>query len=278
MKKYSSLLGVILLLIIYACSSNIEKYPGQNFIMPTVKLQPRLLYPKVAQENGYTGNTKVIIAVTKEGLVDSVFVFRSSGYELLDEAAKEYCNQLLFNPATRNGNPVSSKIAWEIKFNIADVNIDANSYLFDIQRLYRNISSTTNIQERKFLESEILKKHNEFITNMKDALGFNVVLEKVLLPEVANEWKNKWDSWPLSFLLYHDFLKRFSDYDSAAVVKKLMAKALQFDLSYIENTPNKSIYDANAKEKIIYLIKDFMSKNYPELGLGDFTAARNIKS
>lgn len=277
MKTKNIIVGMLMLFVIAACSS-VEKITEQSYTPPSVKIQPRLLYPRYAQESGYMGVAKVIVSISKTGEVEKVQVYKTSGYDMLDKAAEDYCKQLVFNPAVRNGNSVSAKITWQIDFNISDYNMDASSYMFHIQKLYSSFSRASTIIEKKQLENEILERHNRFVQEMKDALSFNYVLGKVVLPEIYDEWKNQWDSWPLSFLLYHDFMKRFEDYDSLTVVKSLMIKALQFDLQYIENTFDHDLRSQNGKGKIINLIKNFMKKNYPDINLDDNKISLRIES
>jgi len=277
MKTKNIIVGMLILFVTAACSS-VDQFTGQSYTPPSVKIQPRLLYPKYAQENGYTGVAKVIVSISKEGEVEKVQVYKTSGYDILDKAAEDYCKQLVFNPAVRSGNNVSAKITWQIDFNISDYNMDASSYMFHIQKLYGSYARTSDIAEKKQLENEILKRHNQFVMDMKDALSFNYILGKVVLPEIYNEWKNQWDSWPLSFLLYHDFMQRFNDYDSLLVVKSLMIKALQFDLQYIENTVDHNLRSQNGKEKIINLIKNFVKENYPDINLDENKISVHIES
>jgi TonB family protein len=277
MRTKNIIVGMLMLFIIAACSS-VEKITEQSYTPPSVKIQPRLLYPKYAQENGYTGIAKAIVSISKTGEVEKVQVYKSSGYDILDKAAEDYCKQLTFNPAIRNGNNVSAKITWQIDFNISDYNMDANSYMFQIQKLYGSYARTSDAAEKKHLESEILARHNQFVMDMKDALSFNYVLGKVVSSEIFDEWKNKWDSWPLSFLIYHDFMQRFNDYDSLLVVKSLMIKALQFDLEYIENSTDHNLRSQNGKERIINFIKNFVKKNYPDINLDDKKISMHVES
>lgn len=265
MKTKNVISYLIMVILFSACSHEIEKITENSFVPPTVKTQPRLLYPKDAQERGYTGSVKIIFTVLDNGAVDKASVVKSTGYEMLDVAALDYCKQIIFIPAVRNGKNVSSRIVWDINFNISDVNIEANSYLMEIEHLYRSIKYAITDDEKKQTQKQILRLHNEFVNNMKDAIGFNLVLKRVLLPEVIDEWKNVWDSWPLSFLLYHDFIQRFNDYENIEDVKMKMSNALVFDINYIEKT--KSIDSESQKEKELLLgkINDFILKKYPDI-------------
>lgn len=273
---------ILLVFICAGCGHKVEKME-EGFIPPAVLKQPRLLYPKIAQEKAIEGNTTVIISITKTGKVDNVYIIKSSGYKILDSAAVEYCKSIVFSPAKRNGIPVNSRIEWELKFNISDQNWEVDNYLQEIANLYRKILliGTSNNVEKNYrieIEREILNKHNEFVQNYGDALNFNFILKQVILPEISKEWQNYWDGWPLSFLLYHDFIKRFQDYDSLPKVRTLLINSLKLDIQYIKNTPAYDIKTQREKDKILNKIKLFISSNYPDIILKELGLDAKINS
>lgn len=275
MKKFFICMLILFSFLFSACSSKVEKTPAAGYEPPTLLKQPRLYYPKTAQENAIWGSTKLILSITKDGIVSDVFVIKSSGHSILDSAAVNYCKNLLFNPAKRNGKPVNSKIEWVIKFNIAEQNWKVDNYLLELSKLYNRIQQISP-EYRIDVEREILKKHNEFIQNFSDALNFNKVLKQIISPEITKEWEKDWDGWPLSFLLYHDFIVRFSDYDSLPKVKNMMINNLKTDIQYIKNTPSLDIKMEKEKDKILNKIKIFISKYYPEINLNELNFGFNF--
>jgi TonB family protein len=276
MKTLFNTIIILVMLFGWGCSQHLEKQDG-NYTPPVVKNQPRLIYPKIAQENFYSGNSKVILLISKSGEVDKVYVAKTSGYNELDDAALNYCKSLTFTPATRNGKPVDTRIEWEIKFNFTDRNLEARDYLREFYLLLGRLHYS-NSDERISIEREILQKHNEFIQNMKDGLNFNIIMEQVISPSLRKEWEEDWDAFPLSFLLYHDFITRFKDYDSLAAVKQLMYNALKFDIQYIKNTPANSNETQSEKQNILRKIKNFISKEYPDIVLDELGLDNKIDS
>ena len=274
MKTLLSKIIILLVMFGWGCSQHIEKQE-QNYTPPVAKNQPRLIYPKIAQENFYSGNSKVILLISKTGTVDKVYVAKTSGYDVLDNAAMDYCRSLIFNPAIRNREPVEARIEWEIKFNFTDRNMEARNYLREYYILLGKLNYSSS-DERILIEREILQKHNEFIQNMKDGLNFNIIMAQVVSPALIEEWEKDWDAFPLSFLLYHDFITRFKDYDSLAAVKKQMYNALKFDIHYIKNTPSNSVKNQYEKQNILNKIKNFISKEYPDIVLDELGSDKNI--
>ena len=264
MKKYINILLIMFVMFFFSCAHNVDQSEYPNYTPPSVKYKPRLLYPVSAQENEYTGNTKVMIMISKEGTADKVELTRSSGFNVLDNAALIFCRNMLFNPAIRNGKPVNSKMEWEIKFNFYEQPWDVNKYVQEVQNMYREYSYSSNYI-RNILLHKILTDHNEFIHNMKDGLNFNFYIEKVISSDLAAKWKKDWNAWPLSFLLYQDFIERFPDYDSLKNVKKQLSSALKIDIQYIKNMPVNSSKTREEKDYILYRINQFIKNNYPDM-------------
>jgi TonB family protein len=251
-----------------ACAHNIERIEEQNYVPAVLKSQPRIIYPMDAQEKSFSGSARMIISISDVGTVGKVFLEKSSGYEILDNAAIEYCKNLVFVPAKVNDKPVYSRLRWEFKFNISGLDESAKKYIYEIKNLYNALGHSSS-SERKIIEQEILMKHNNFVEKMTDALNFNSTSEQVILPEISAEWKKDWNNWPLSFLLYYDFLVRFPEYDNQASVKTQLVKSIKYDIQYIRNTPDLNSDVKTGKENILMRIKSFISNHYPDITLDD---------
>jgi len=269
MKRNSTLSLFLLLLFTFACGHNVEKVDQQNFIPASLKNQPRIIYPKDAQESSYSGITRMILSISNVGTVEKVFLEKSSGYEILDKAAIDYCKNLVFIPAKLENKTVYSRLRWEIKFNISGQGLSTNRYINEIKDLYISLIQSAS-KEKNRIEREILMKHNDFVNNMTDALNFNTASEQVILPEISEEWKKDWNKWPLSFLLYHDFLVRFPEYDSISSVKTQLLNSLKYDIQYIKNSPDINSEIINEKENILLRIKSFISSHYPDIIIDNF--------
>ncbi len=264
MKTQTNLIIIIFSLLLFSCAHNFEFLKEQNYTPPSIKYQPRLMYPKNAHEESSSGVAKVVLLVSTDGTVEEVKLSESTGSDILDETSLEYCKSLIFNPAVRNNKPVKAKIEWGVQFAILDQVWDPYFYVNRIEYLYHQLELVEN-GESRVIQKEIINAHNKFVQNMTDALNFNIFMERVILTEVSDEWKNDWNAWPISFLLYHDFLTRFKDYDSVGVVKKQLQNALNFDLNYIRNTKITDIIEEQKKQVLIDKIKSFISSHYPDI-------------
>ena len=79
---------------------------------------PRPRYPPSARRNRVQGRVLLAVVVTTSGRAGSVRIRRSSGYQLLDQAALKTVKRWRFRPATRNGKPVSARVIVPITFKL----------------------------------------------------------------------------------------------------------------------------------------------------------------
>jgi TonB family protein len=268
---------LVLLFVCLSCTNQLEKNAVANYTPPIIEYQPRFLYPKTAQENFYYGNSKVVMSINNQGIVKKAEIINSSGYSVLDSAAIDYCMNLIFKPAMRGNKPSSAKVEWEIKFNFSEKDMFSGQYISKMKKLLNKVE-TAQPAEKKQLIEEILINHDKFIQQVSDASSFNSTIAKILMPEIVTQWSKEWNSWPLSFLLYFDFIKRFPDFENINEVKKKLAAALDYDIKYIKSTHPDNLYSKSEKEKILWKIKSFLNENYPEYQLNIFNRGALINS
>jgi len=80
--------------------------------------QASIAYPLRARRRGLEGVVELRILVDRAGAVVRVVVERSSGHELLDDAARAGVARWRFHPARRDGEPVAFWIRRVIRFRL----------------------------------------------------------------------------------------------------------------------------------------------------------------
>lgn len=68
---------------------------------------PKPYYPSISRKLGEQGKVLLKACVNEVGGLDSVLIAQSSGYDRLDNVAKETVQKWRFVPAKKNGTPVS---------------------------------------------------------------------------------------------------------------------------------------------------------------------------
>ena len=262
MKKNINLVFLVLVLFSMGCANYFQG--NEDYTLPTLKEEPRLFYPMDALQNSYSGTPRVVLFISKTGKVDKVQLLKSSGFGVLDSAAIDYSKNFIFNPAERNGQPVDSRMAMDIKFVFSNQTWNADRYVSEVKDLYDQLASAVPA-DRNDIETEIFEKHNEFNNKMKDLTTFNQYIGMVISQNLNAEWKNDWDSYPLSFLLYHDFIQRFPDYYKLNDVKKKLQNALKYNIQYINSTQVNDRVSKIEKNILLSKIKNLVKTDYPDM-------------
>jgi TonB family protein len=73
----------------------------------------RPVYPPEAMRNQWTGVVRLRFSVSSSGEVTGAEVLKSSGYEVLDHAAKQALSECPFKPAVEDGVAIDSNATLE---------------------------------------------------------------------------------------------------------------------------------------------------------------------
>jgi protein TonB len=83
---------------------------------PLGKIEP--VYPPLSRKLGEEGEAVLALAIDESGRVTEALVEKSSGYERLDEAAKQALLAASFEPARKNGVALASRKNLRIEFRL----------------------------------------------------------------------------------------------------------------------------------------------------------------
>jgi protein TonB len=86
--------------------------------LPRYGSNPKPPYPEAARKRGYEGEVILSVLVLKDGSPGRVRVARSSGYSLLDNAARDAVAQWKFVPARAGEEPVEMEVEVPILFRL----------------------------------------------------------------------------------------------------------------------------------------------------------------
>lgn len=85
---------------------------------PRQKYAPHPQYPRLARKNGWEGTIVLYIEVLKNGTIGRIELDRSTGYQILDEAAIKTVKHWRYVPALAGDNPVTCWLKTPIRFQL----------------------------------------------------------------------------------------------------------------------------------------------------------------
>jgi len=100
-------------------SQNLGRGPYQpdGLTQPRATYQPEAEFSEEARKKKIEGVVTISLLVTADGLPTDLKVVKSVGYGL-DEKALEAVSRYRFNPATRDGSPVATRITVQVNFRL----------------------------------------------------------------------------------------------------------------------------------------------------------------
>ncbi len=77
-------------------------------------------YPEAAYQQGIQGVVQLVVDVSAQGTATRVRLYKTSGHELLDQAALETVQRWRFQPATYQNRPVNARVRVPVRFEITE--------------------------------------------------------------------------------------------------------------------------------------------------------------
>lgn len=97
-----------------------ESSQGTKSLKHAVSLPKNKLpqYPQIALQNGWEGAVKLGVMIAADGRVKDVTVLSSSQRRPFDREAANALRRWVFQPATRDGQPVETQITYDVIFRL----------------------------------------------------------------------------------------------------------------------------------------------------------------
>lgn len=87
-------------------------------IKPILISNPIPPYPRTASKNKIEGSVRIKFLIKEDGRVSQSQVMATSGFDILDSAAKEYVYNLRYRPAEKNGKPHSTWMSMLFRYTL----------------------------------------------------------------------------------------------------------------------------------------------------------------
>lgn len=91
-------------------------------VLPNYLRNPSPVYPRAARERGEQGTVLLDVEVLSSGSCGQARILHSSGYEILDDAARHTIATWRFRPARRAGVPVTVWVEIPVTFRLEEAN------------------------------------------------------------------------------------------------------------------------------------------------------------
>jgi TonB family protein len=223
MKTAKGLCVLLLCIIFFQCASTTRRIRP-----PRLQSGLKLDYPIAAQMDRIEGQVDIAVFVNGKGQVDEVKLLKSSGYQVLDDAAIVFTQKVSFEPALVDNKPVSAWTRLILRYHLTEVSFDrghwvseVHSYLKQAQKEPDSVKQETILRR---LYTNYAGLYNYSIS--RNDVSVNDIAEMVVDARIKELWQPLWSHYALPFVVLEDFLLRFPNSALVPRAKEDMTKML----------------------------------------------------
>jgi TonB family protein len=185
-----------------------------RFRSPKVIEERELEYPLSAMLDKVEGNVVVGVFVSPDGRPLEVRLLESSTNDDLDRAALKFANDVNFEPALLDEQPVGAWTKLIMRYKLSEVYFEQDKWLNDVRFFIERASvEKDSIKRESILRSLYSKYHGlvNYVNRHPELLDINYTINRVILNKVENRYGKIAKITPIQFAVFDDFLERFPD-------------------------------------------------------------------
>jgi len=114
---------------------NSSAFIPTHFTLPTLQEDLEPDYPHEARWEGLEGSVEMNLLVNEKGDVKQAIIIKSSGYQVLDDAAVKFAKKLKYNPARKQGKPIDVWVSRVMHYQLVEKFFLPTEYIDEIQNL-----------------------------------------------------------------------------------------------------------------------------------------------
>ncbi len=253
--------GLIILMLAFGWSC----YSHQDAAPQLIKDSLVFIYPPEARTKHLEGTVMLRILIDEEGNVNEASVLKSSGYDILDQTALNVAKGARFKPARIRGKKHSVWISWPLIFEITAMRFIPEEWTKQAINLQQEAESN-NSEKRAFAQQAIYYHYKDFATNMVE--NRNLLLNKtalaVVLPKVRRQWQEYEEAWPLTFVLFQDYILRYPDSPFRHEAEDYLVEYIKNEIFQLKVRGVSERLPKNLRDKFIQSLVAYLKQAYPE--------------
>ncbi len=255
--------------VLFLLTCNLPRRTSDEYVPPQlISASVISFYPPEAYEKQLEGTVTLQIHIGINGYVGKTGIFKSSGYDILDEAALAVARTVRFKPGQKYGKAQDQWMIWPVVFELTSLPISALN-LIEWQRKalqYQAYASDGNSLKRRMAQNSLFDHYvnlgNRMIENR--SIFPNETIMGIVTPPIRNSWIEYQDVWPMAFVLFQDYIERFPDSRKVAGAERHLVDYVMNEISYLKAALTNSSPLAGARQRLLNDLTQFLMEHYPE--------------
>ncbi len=225
-------------------------------------------YPPEAYEKQLEGKVILLICVGTNGYIDVAGIFRSSGYDILDEAALAIARTVRFKPGRVDGRVQDLWVTWPVVFELSSVPMSTLGLVEWQRRVlkYQANASDVNSLKGRIAQNNLFNHYvnlgNRMIENR--SIFPNKTIMEVVASPIRDSWIEYQDVWPMAFVLFQDYIERFPDSRNVAKAERHLVDSALNEVSLLRVASTGGSQLVRARQRLLNDLTRFLEEYYLE--------------
>ena len=202
-----SIFALFLIILISSCGTS-------RFRSPRVIEERDLEYPLSAMLDKVEGNVIVGVFVSPDGNSVDVRLLESSDNDDLDNAALQFAQDVKFEPALLDEQPVGAWTKLIMRYKLSEVYFEEDKWLNDVRYLIERATTEGDSIKRESILRSLYSKYYgliNYINRHSELIKMNNTINRVILDKVQNRYSKIAKITPIQFAVFDDFIERFPE-------------------------------------------------------------------
>lgn len=208
------------------------------------------------------GDVNVGVFVNRAGKIEEIKLLNSSSHDELDKAALKYVQNIRFEPAHLDGQPIGAWTKLILRYRLDKRFFEADSWLDRILDLHEQASATSDSAKLAGIHRRLFTNFNslaEYVKLHKES-EINRTIQASVSRAVQRYWQPFWDVVPLPLALYDDFLYRYPVSNYTLLFKQEFLRQINEAEFLVRAKALKSRRIARNSERLIELLNKSRAK------------------
>lgn len=243
--------------------------PPPNMAPKFIKESVTFTYPLEAYDQKIEGTVVLRIFVNESGQVQKAQVWRSSGFAVLDSSALAFAEKARFKPGRVNGNDRGMWLTWPLVYTFDSIAEDTKKWQEKVRETQYQ-AERAKPPDTDAAQYQLLVYYRGMARKMVDDRDrtLNATILAVVDPAIRRHWQRYEDIWPMSFLLFLDYLYRFPEGSQYKTAREYLLDYLKYEISLLRySIPPENERESRLQKELLQDLREYMSSQFPNASL-----------
>ncbi len=217
------------MLLVAGCATGNDRLP------PRAVNSPILDYPPEAILERESGILVVLIQIGPDGSRKDLKVKQSTGIPILDTAGLDFVDKLEFLPAVRSGRKEACWAEQKVIFSMERAPLDLLEWRTTTRKLIQELNQA-DLGEREAIQQRLYTQCANYMRAVitRPDLSMNRMALSLAADPVRDRWAPYQDTFPMSFLMFADFVERVQDPPLGKQALRQLRQSVEVDIERID--------------------------------------------